>query len=102
MHIPEPYSDFTHFIFLFGLGSFFILWIAQAKGFFILPYEKNSRISMNLLPVLVFFGFYLCVSLFLSSLLFSILYSLHAKWHPGAPFPTLTIYAIQLFAIGLI
>lgn len=102
MHIPEPYSEFTHFIFLFGLGSFFILWIAQAKGFFILPYEKNSRISMCLLPVAILFGFYLCVSLFLSPLLFSILYSLHAKWHPGIPFPALILYAIQLFAIGLI
>lgn len=90
------------FILFVGFVAFFILWIAKAKGFFVLPSEKLfQRPFISLKSVIIFFAIYLTISLFLGPIFLRIVHVLYAKNHSG-PLPISAFNVSQLFVLGSI
>jgi membrane protease YdiL (CAAX protease family) len=90
------------FILLVGLFAFFVLWIAKSKGFFVFPFEKRITPSIRFKSVLIVFGIYLCVTLFLAPLLLNVIYLLYGRSHSGKPPPIGTVGGVQLLILGCI
>jgi hypothetical protein len=85
-----------------GLLSFFILWLAKAKGYFVLPFEKQAAFGPSLISLGIFFSIYLVVSLLFGPLLMYLFHFAYAKEHPGFSLPIAAAGGIQLVVIGCI
>lgn len=85
---------------LFALLAFFILWIAKAKGFFVLPINKHTP-AIALKSLIAIFGIYLVITLFLAPLLMYVIQTFYAKSH-GSPPPVGTMGGVQLVVLGCV
>jgi membrane protease YdiL (CAAX protease family) len=77
----QTYAEFFQAIFFFGLLSFFLLWIAKSKGYFVLPQlsERNVK-CIRLSSVVIVFVIYLGMTMLVAPLLIWLAKVIHSSY----------------------
>ncbi len=96
MTLPDPYADYIHFIALFAIISFFVVWIAISKGFFKLYPDRQNILPITFKAVVIMFALYLSFSLLLAPILSQLIHVIYAKMHTGQLPPLSIMSWVQL------
>ncbi len=102
MQTAEPVTEFLHYIVLFGLLAFFLLWVARSQGFFVLSYPKEHKNELKLSAVFALFAIYLSIAMLFSPLLLRLIQMLYVSTHPGSLPPIAVIGWVQLVVLACI
>ena len=91
----QTYVEFAESIIVFGLLGLFLLWVARAKGYFILPYgAKEKAPPIHFRNVLVIFAIYLVMTVLVAPLAVHVIRSSSSE-SPSAA----AIGWVQLFTV---
>lgn len=85
-------------IFLFGLLGVVLLWMAQSKGYFILPHTEKKSPIVNFKTVLIVFAIYLGMTMLVAPILIHFIKSTYALFSL-VPMPVAVLGWVQLFTL---
>ncbi len=93
------YVDYFRVIFFFGLLGAVLLWIAHAKGFFVLPRSKDLRKPpVTFSTIVIVFAIYLGMTMLVAPVIVRMFQALYAVFSDQRP-PIALLGWVQLFVL---
>lgn len=103
MLATAPYWEYVEVILMFSPISFFLLWMAYKRGYFVLPYPPTpTKLALPLKAVAIVFGIYLGTTIGVAAVLSAIIKEIYSLKQTPIPPIVLSWLQIALFAIILL
>ncbi len=101
MPLSAVYWEYIEAILIFAPLSFFLLWIAYARGYFVLPYSHvPAKSSLSLKSVTIVFAIYLGATIGVASVLSYLVREIYGI--KQIPVPPIVMSWLQLLIFGII